>query len=199
MSYVVRRTCTIIREESDYRERVEPSLPLSEFRDRPAYVLLGDPGMGKTTAFEEECEALGDEAEKISARDFLSLDMDNHPEWREKVLFIDGLDEVRAGTSDARTPMDQLYGRLDSLRPPRFRMSCREADWLGDNDRSRLKTVSRDSDVLLLRLNPLTGSEYWRTSGDQTASLQSSGVHQGGSTARTGWAALKSSDTEHAC
>ena len=159
MSYVVHRTCTVIREKSDYRERVEPSLPLSEFRDRPAYVLLGDPGMGKTTAFEEECEALGDEAERISARDFLSLKMDNHPEWREKVLFIDGLDEVRAGASDARTPMNQLYGRLDSLRPPRFRISCREADWLGDNDRSRLETVSRDSDVLMLRLNPLTQTD----------------------------------------
>ena len=159
MSYVVRRTCTMIREKSDYRERVEPSLPLSEFRDRPAYVLLGDPGMGKTTAFEEECEALGDEAEKISARDFLSLDMDNHPEWREKVLFIDGLDEVRAGTSDVRTPMNQLYGRLDSLRPPRFRISCREADWLGDNDRSRLETVSPNSNVLMLRLNPLTEAD----------------------------------------
>ena len=159
MSYVVRRTCTMIREKSDYRERVEPSLPMSEFRDRPAYVLLGDPGMGKTTAFEEECEAFGDEAEKISARDFLSLDMDNHPEWREKVLFIDGLDEVRAGTSDARTPMNQLYGRLDSLRPPRFRISCREADWLGDNDRSRLETVSPNSNVLMLRLNPLTEAD----------------------------------------
>ena len=156
MSYVVRRTCTVIRERSDYREGVEPSLSLSAFRDRPAYVLLGDPGMGKTTAFEEERKAVGDEAEKISARDFLSLDMHNHPEWREKTLFIDGLDEVRAGTSDSRTPMNQLYGRLDSLRPPRFRISCREADWLGDNDRGRLKTVSRDSDVLMLRLNPLT-------------------------------------------
>ena len=159
MTYIVPRTCTVIREESDYRGRVEPSLPLSEFRDKPAYVLLGDPGMGKSTAFEEEYKALGDEAEIISARDFLSLDIDNRPEWREKTLFIDGLDEVRAGTSDARTPMNQLYGRLDSLRPPRFRISCREADWLGENDRGRLVTVSRNSKVMMLRLDPLTDED----------------------------------------
>ena len=95
----------------------------------------------------------------VSARDFLSLDIDSHPEWREKTLFIDGLDEVRAGSSDARTPMNQLYGRLDSLRPPRFRISCREADWLGENDRGRLATVSPNSEVLMLSLDPLTAAD----------------------------------------
>ena len=159
MNDVVPRTCTVIREKSDYRERVEPSLSLNAFRDRPAYVLLGDPGMGKSTTFEEESTELGEEAVMVSARDFLSLDVDNHPEWRNKTLFVDGLDEVRAGSSDARTPMNQLYGRLDSLRPPRFRISCREADWLGENDRGRLKTVSPNSEVLTLRLDPLTEAD----------------------------------------
>ena len=159
MTYIVPRTCTVIREKNGSQRGIESSLPLSEFRDSPAYVLLGDPGMGKSTAFEEECKALGDAAKKISARKFLSRNIDNRPEWREKTLFIDGLDEVRAGTSDARAPMDQLYGRLDSLRPPRFRISCREADWVGDNDRGLLETVSRNSDVLMLRLDPLTEAD----------------------------------------
>ena len=159
MNDVVPRTCTMIREKSDYRGRSETSLPLSEFREKPAYVLLGDPGMGKTTAFEEECTELGEGAVMVPARDFLSLDVDNHPEWRNKTLFIDGLDEVRAGSSDARTPMNQLYGRLDSLRPPRFRISCREGDWLGKNDRDRLTRVSSNSEVLMLRLDPLTPAD----------------------------------------
>ena len=30
------------------------SRPLREFRSKPAYVLLGDPGAGKSTAFEVE-------------------------------------------------------------------------------------------------------------------------------------------------
>ena len=159
MSYVVQRTCTMILEKDPGLRGSGPSLPLSEFRDRDAYVLLGDPGIGKTTAFEEECADLGDDAVKVSARDFLSLDIDKRAEWREKTLFIDGLDEVRAGTSDARTPMNQLYGRLDRLRPPSFRISCREADWLGDNDRGCLETVSRNSEVVMLRLDPLTDED----------------------------------------
>ena len=157
MRYIAPRTCTVIRDSEDtYRRRPETSRPLSKFRHEPAYVLLSDPGTGKTTAFREECEALGEEAIMVSARDFLSLDIDNRPEWGEKTLFIDGLDEVRAGSSDARTPMNQLYGRLDRLRPPSFRISCREADWLGENDRGRLATVSPRSEVLTLRLDPLT-------------------------------------------
>ena len=159
MNCVVERTCTVIREKYDFRRGRESSMSLREFRDRSAYVLLGDPGAGKTTAFEAECKQLGKEAVMVSARDFLSLDIDSHAEWRDKTLFIDGLDEVRAGASDARTPMNQLYGRLDSLRPPSFRISCREADWLGDNDQGRLETVSLNSEVLMLRLDPLTAED----------------------------------------
>jgi hypothetical protein len=48
-----------------------------------------------------------------------------------------------------------IRGKLDQLRPPGFRVSCREADWLGDSDRALLKSVSRDAEVVVLRLNPL--------------------------------------------
>ena len=148
----VPRTCTeILTREGDQESR-----PLEEFRSAPAYVLLGDPGSGKTTAFEDECDALGESAHKISARKFLKLDVNNPPEWRNKTLYIDGLDEIRAGTIDARTPIDEIWARLDQLGRPRFRLSCREADWLGDNDRRHLADVSRDSQVTVLRLDPLT-------------------------------------------
>ena len=152
----VSRTCTELREKNDERRQGDDSRPLEEFRSVPAYVLLGDPGAGKSTAFEMECEALGEEAFLISARDFRTFDPKNRPEWRDKTLFIDGLDEVRAGSSDANTPFDEIRNRLDALGKPRFRLSCREADWLGANDRKRLKTVSPDSAVKVLRLDPLT-------------------------------------------
>ena len=54
-------------DEDRHAARGRQSRPLEEFRDTPAYVLLGDPGAGKTTAFESECEALGEEACKITA------------------------------------------------------------------------------------------------------------------------------------
>lgn len=156
----VSRTCTGIREKDGERREEAVSRSLEDFRFVPAYVLLGDPGAGKTTAFEMECEALGEKAFLISARDFRTFDPHNHPEWQGKTLFIDGLDEVRAGSSDARTPFDAIRARLDILGRPPFRLSCREADWLGANDRARLDAVlPPDSELIALRLDPLTDSD----------------------------------------
>ena len=154
MSLIVARTCTEI-ELGDGPVRLGESRPLSEFRSMPALVLLGDPGSGKTTEFEGESEALGVGAKYLKARNFATLDIDSHPEWRDKVLFIDGLDEMRAGADDGRVPLDEIRHRLDRLRPPGFRISCREADWLGHNDRESLDVVSPDRQVTVVRLDPL--------------------------------------------
>ena len=162
MSCIVPRTCTEIPERDTGQEREPVSRPVAAYRDAPAYVLLGDPGSGKTTSFEAECKALGDDAHFATARDFLAFDVGAHPEWRGRTIFIDGLDEVRAGGGDARTPLDVLRGRLDALGKPRFRLSCREADWLGANDRTRLATVSQNAGLVLLRLDPLTDDDIER-------------------------------------
>ena len=156
---IVPRTCTEISAGNEDQHREKESQLLEAFRDAPAYVLLGDPGAGKTTAFEVECAALRENACLVTARDFLTFDPQSHPEWRNKTLFIDGLDETRVGANDARTPFDQIRRRLDALGNPRFRLSCREADWLGANDRKRLESISPDSKVTVLRLNPLTNSD----------------------------------------
>ena len=155
MSPTVDRTCTEVRAGGDRNDATEIR-PLSAFRDVPAYTLLGDPGSGKTTEFAKERAALGDAAEMFSARDFVMLDPADHPEWRGKTLFIDGLDEMRAGAADARSPLDAIRSRLDRLGRPHFRISCREADWLGRNDRQALEAVAPDSRIAVLRLNQLT-------------------------------------------
>ena len=134
--------------------------PLEDFRYETAYVLLGDPGAGKTTAFRREYEALGeDRAEFLTARRFLRVDLGNHPDWKDKVLFIDGLDEVRAGQDDARSSIDIVISRLDALGKPRFRLSCRAADWLGSNDLSNLSVASPEDGVKVLHLAPLTSDD----------------------------------------
>ena len=164
----VPRTCTPVPEQrrSDRREagappRAEASRPLRAHRGDSAYVLLGDPGAGKSTAFRCEYEALGGErAHLITARDFRTLAP--RTEWRGKTLFIDGLDEVRAGASDARTPFDAIRARLDDLGRPRFRLSCRAADWLGANDRRHLESVSPGEGVTVLGLDPLTSDDALR-------------------------------------
>lgn len=159
MTVTVARTCTEIPEDEPRSGRVEGLRPLAAFRKVPAYVLLGDPGSGKSTSFDSERTAIGEEACLVTARDFLALDLDAHPEWRAGTLFIDGLDEVRAGRADARTPFDELRRRLDSLGRPRFRLSCREADWLGPNDRANLARVTPDANLTVLRLDPLTDND----------------------------------------
>ena len=67
---------------------------LEGFRSDTAWILLGEPGVGKTTAFQIEAEAPG--GQYLHIEKFIHLDIE--PEWREKTLFLDGLDEVRAGS-----------------------------------------------------------------------------------------------------
>lgn len=127
------------------------SRSIADYRDRPAYVLLGEPGAGKSTLFEEEAGSTHD-GYYISARDFLDLD---NEEWRDKTLFIDGLDEARAGKDDARTPLGAIRGKLNQLGCKRFRISCREADWLGALDNRDLAKVSPSQEIVQLYLDPL--------------------------------------------
>lgn len=128
--------------------------PLASFRAASGYVLLGDPGAGKTTSFREEAKAAG--GCLVTASDFVTLAPDRHPDWSRVPLFVDALDEIRAGADDPRRPFDRLRERLDALRPPAFRISCRDADWLGDSDLARLRRAAPSGEVAVLHLEPLT-------------------------------------------
>ncbi|MCY4494465.1 MAG: hypothetical protein OXB92_11480, partial [Acidimicrobiaceae bacterium] len=154
-SNLIPRTCTEIATDNSTRVGFAGRQPLSAFREVPAYVLLGEPGAGKTTEFEQECAASGDQAAWTSARKFAKADIASHPEWRDKVLFIDGLDETRAGGREATEALDEIAARLEQLGRPRFRISCRAADWLGPVDRHPLAKVSPDGRVSTLQLDPL--------------------------------------------
>ena len=153
---IVDRTCTEIPGDGGGRARESVSRPLSEYRSASAYVLLGDAGAGKSTCFEQECGLIGESAVLIPARDFVTFDVNDHPEWCRRTLFIDGLDEIRAGDGDIRTALDRVRGQLDRMGKPAFRLSCRGADWLGRNDRARLEAVALEGRLKVLRLDPLT-------------------------------------------
>lgn len=131
------------------------SAPLAEFRSARAYVLLGNPGAGKTEALQAEREAHAD-GEFVTARLFLRRGVDRLAAWEGKTLFIDGLDEVRAGSSDPQRQLDDVLERLERLGNPDFRLSCRGADWLGRNDLREIVVEAGYADLRVLHLEPLT-------------------------------------------
>ena len=160
MKHFVERTCTVVRGREEERggETVSSrrgeaeSRSFESFREVAAYVLLGSPGAGKTEAFRRE--AGWERGHYITARDFLTFDP--MPEWEGKTIYIDGLDETRAGVSGGRTPFDEIRAKLQSMGSPPFRLSCREADWFGANDREHLRAVAPNREVRVLRLDPLS-------------------------------------------
>ena len=150
----VERTCTELDLSSDDSAGVGKALSLDELQDIGAFVLLGEPGSGKTTLFRREAERTGGVFE--SARDFITLV--DRSEWHGRTLFIDALDERRSESSNSTHPLDCIRSKLDGLRwpeRPKFRISCRDADWLGTSDRDPLKRVSPDGSVRVFRLDPL--------------------------------------------
>ena len=152
MTYFVQRICTKINEGGTEDQSQGSSVPLTEFRNTSAYVLIGEPGAGKTTSF--KCEAASHGGAYVTARNFITFD--DKPEWHGTALYIDGLDETRAGLTDGRPPLDHIRRKLHRLGCPQFRLSCRWADWLGSDDRDSLKDVSSDGRITVLRLDPLS-------------------------------------------
>lgn len=131
-----------------------PIQPLSEFRDKAAWVLLGEPGAGKTVAFEEEANAT--DGRYISIAKFLSDDPNDS--WQGKTLFLDGLDETRASGGDISVLL-KLRVHLRKLGNPPFRIASRAADWFGSTDSQAISDASADGHLEIILLEPLSPSE----------------------------------------
>ncbi|MEQ1627220.1 MAG: hypothetical protein ABL965_07490 [Nitrospira sp.] len=129
--------------------------PLSHYYSHPAIVVLGDPGSGKSTSFEQSATTEPNAA-FVPIRDFLTFQADR---WEGKTLYLDGLDEQRAKNEDGRGALDRIRAKLDQLKRPRYRLSCRAADWYGESETERLRAVSPDHKVLVLRLEPLSDAD----------------------------------------
>jgi predicted NACHT family NTPase len=141
--------------------QISPSLPeedadristISNFAERSNIVLLGDPGAGKSHTFRQL--ALASRGRLVTARAFLVTPAAQ----ADDVLFIDGLDERRAGRGD-RDTVDALVEKLFAVAPKKVRISCRAADWLAKSDLAALRPFFEANGgepvvLLLERLSP---------------------------------------------
>ena len=123
MTRSVRQLNVDIRRPEDATPR-----PFSDFAAVPNLVLLGDPGAGKTYLLHEVAKAEG--ARFLKARSFLSTPAQS---LSGQALFIDALDEQRAGRADQNT-IDEIVRKLFEVNPSKVWISCRVADWLGKSD-----------------------------------------------------------------
>jgi hypothetical protein len=128
---------------------------LAQWRDLESYVLLGDPGAGKTEALRAEAWDSG--GVYVSAKDFITLGIDVADAG--KPIFIDGLDEMGAGTIEGLRPLDHIRRKLKEHGQPRFRLSCREYDWRSHTDLEDMRQVARGGDVQELHLEALSREE----------------------------------------
>jgi hypothetical protein len=87
------------------------SVSFSEFSQVPHLILLGEAGAGKTYLFRQQ--AIEEKAVYVTARAFLNLPAHKvHGQF----LFIDGLDERRAGRGD-RDTIDKIVRHLFEVEP----------------------------------------------------------------------------------
>ena len=129
---------------------VPDSKSVAEFRHLPAWVLLGEPGAGKSETLRQEC--IETNGLFITIAEFVHAEPD--PEWKDKTLFLDGLDETRASGRENST-IQIIKQKLRQLNHPPFRIACRAADWLGSSDKEVLQTVSPEQTIHTLQLEPL--------------------------------------------
>ena len=155
MSYIVARTCVEIKEASPVPYR-SGSRPIAEFRDAAVYVLLGDPGMGKTTTLKEEARLAG--GYYITARQFTRREI--RPEVAAaSTLYIDELDEIRLRSTDELQILDDIFAKLRRLGLPRVRIACRPAHWYGALDRELLEAEYQHRKARILLLDPLSDAD----------------------------------------
>lgn len=144
--------------------------PLSHYRDAHAWVLIADPGAGKSDAFESLSKAEG--GFYTTARDFVEL---SSPRDQSPLIFIDGLDEMTAGNTPGSTALGKIRSKLQQLGTPKFRISCREADWRGNTDSAALQRLVGDNNFSELHLVPLTRDQtlaliaHWLPSKEEDA------------------------------
>ncbi|ABB24665.1 NACHT domain-containing protein [Pelodictyon luteolum] len=158
---LVQRTAIPIAPDPEGQPNAEP-VNLDALRSIPAWVLLGEPGAGKSSAFRMEADAT--EGILIPIARFISADPESG--WKNRTLFLDGLDENRSTGTNQQAILYQIHRKLRQLGSPNFRISCRATDWYGQSDKEAIISASPDARLPLYVLEPLNEENILQILGD---------------------------------
>lgn len=127
-------------------------LRLSELRGIPYLVLLGEPGIGKSTALEYEATQEG--GELLTCREA----MNGIPIAASSTAYLDALDEYRAG-ENGKDKLLQLANAITQSGVARWRLTCRAEDWREAADMRAMRRAASDQPIAVAHLLPLDDTE----------------------------------------
>ena len=125
---------------------------VSDLRSLSFVVLLGEPGIGKSTVLGQE--AVLEEAPVFKVRELIN----GARPVAGTTLFLDALDEYR---TDGQ-PSDKAYslaGAITAVGASRWRLSCRSEDWRKGADIAPIQRTTAGAPVVIAQLLPLDHSE----------------------------------------
>ena len=136
-------------------------------------VILGDPGIGKTVL----ARTLGDQPgmNYCRAGTFERADRPRVFVAQGERIVVDGLDEI--ASSALGGAVDSVLRQLSRAGSPLFILSCREADWQGATDRTRIEDDYGDT-PLLLHLQPFSREDALRYLSDEFPALDAADILQ---------------------
>lgn len=147
--------------EGDAEQR-SASQRMSDLTQAPYVVLLGSPGMGKSSVFAAAASAESAEIHKV--RHLVT----GGPVPSCDRIFLDALDEYRSEGD----PADKLYAlahKLEATGVKSWRISCREEDWRKAADLGVLAAACRGSPIIvaqLMGLEPLEAAAILSARGE---------------------------------
>lgn len=125
---------------------------LSELRDRPYLVLLGEPGSGKSTALDHE--AVQEGGELVTCREAMSgVSLSG-----STTGYFDALDEYRTGEG-GKDKLLQLGLVISNNKLGRWRLTCRAEDWRAAADLAAMRRAANNEPITVAHLLPLNEEE----------------------------------------
>lgn len=120
----------------------------SALRDDAFLVLLGEPGIGKSTVLELEAQAAG--VQPLKVRELIN----GTASAPAGMLFIDALDEYRMGATDLGK-VDELVKAIQQSGATGWRLTCRAEDWKKAADIDAMGRTTGGKPITVAQILPL--------------------------------------------